>query len=210
MEKYGYKTGLYCSYDWVKNYVDGAKLANYDKWIAQYASNCSYNGNDLAMWQYSSKGTVPGISGRVDMNYCYKDYASTPKPASPSSTSSFSVGQKVKLISGAKYVSGNPIPAWVVNSTLYVRQISGDNVVISTQLSGAVTGVVNKSQIVQEDTAQYKITVDRLNIRSAPNTSSKVLGTAKKGEVYTVIKEQNNWGQLKNNGWISLEYAKKI
>jgi LysM repeat protein len=25
------------------------------------------------MWQYSSKGSVPGIDGRVDMNICYRD-----------------------------------------------------------------------------------------------------------------------------------------
>ena len=26
------------------------------------------------MWQYSESGRVPGISGNVDMNYCYKKY----------------------------------------------------------------------------------------------------------------------------------------
>ena len=26
------------------------------------------------MWQYSNSGTISGISGRVDMNVCYKDY----------------------------------------------------------------------------------------------------------------------------------------
>lgn len=28
------------------------------------------------MWQYSSKGKVNGITGNVDMNYCYVDYSS--------------------------------------------------------------------------------------------------------------------------------------
>ena len=28
------------------------------------------------MWQYSSKGSVSGISGNVDLNHCYKDYPS--------------------------------------------------------------------------------------------------------------------------------------
>ena len=27
------------------------------------------------MWQYSEKGSVSGITGNVDMNYCYKEYA---------------------------------------------------------------------------------------------------------------------------------------
>ena len=39
----------------------------------QYASKCSYKG-DYGIWQYSSKGSVDGISGNVDLDYCYVDY----------------------------------------------------------------------------------------------------------------------------------------
>ena len=31
------------------------------------------------MWQYTGSGSVPGISTDVDMNHCYKDYASIMK-----------------------------------------------------------------------------------------------------------------------------------
>lgn len=78
----GFKTGLYCSYDWIKNWLDGSQLTEYDKWIAQYANSCSYSGSDFAMWQYSSEGKVSGISGNVDMDYCYKDYISKEKTGS--------------------------------------------------------------------------------------------------------------------------------
>lgn len=55
--------------------------------------------------------------------------------------STFKVGDKVMLKSGAKYASGKSIPSWVFKSTLYVRQVqSNSNVVISTLASGAVTG----------------------------------------------------------------------
>ena len=33
------------------------------------------------MWQYSSKGSLPGINGNCDMNYAYKDYPSIIKKA---------------------------------------------------------------------------------------------------------------------------------
>nr|DAT69559.1 MAG TPA: hypothetical protein [Caudoviricetes sp.]DAT69568.1 MAG TPA: hypothetical protein [Caudoviricetes sp.] len=75
----GFRTGLYCSYDWIKNWLYPAKLQNYDKWIAQYSSNCSYSGKDLALWQYSSKGTIDGITGSVDLDYLYKDYLTSQK-----------------------------------------------------------------------------------------------------------------------------------
>ena len=45
----------------------------YTLWIAEYNSKCNYAGS-YDMWQYSSKGKISGISGNVDMNYCYKDF----------------------------------------------------------------------------------------------------------------------------------------
>ena len=49
----------------------------------------------------------------------------------------------VKLIPGAKYISGKSIPNWVFDRTLYVVQIRNNgDVVISTVKTGAVTGVV--------------------------------------------------------------------
>lgn len=79
IEKAGYKTGLYCSYDWIINWVDASNLKKYDKWIAQYSSKCYYSGSDFALWQSSSKGKVNGISGNVDMDYLYKSYFDTKK-----------------------------------------------------------------------------------------------------------------------------------
>ena len=70
----GYKTGLYCSYDWLMNKVYRAQLDGYDKWVAQYANSCSYTGDDKVIWQYSSSGRLSGINTNVDMNYGYKDY----------------------------------------------------------------------------------------------------------------------------------------
>ena len=57
------------------------------------------------------------------------------------------VGDVVKLSSGAKYTSGKAVPSWVIKKNLYVRELRGDNIVISTVKTGAVTGVVNKKYI---------------------------------------------------------------
>lgn len=209
----GYKTGLYCSYDWIKNWVDSKKLVEYDKWIAQYSNSCSYSGKDLALWQYSSKGSISGIKGSVDMNYCYKEYDNS-KIEIDSTTShpssAFTVGQEIKLVSNAKYTSGKAVPNWVINSKLYVRQIQGNNLVISTQKSGAITGVVAKDQILKNNSSnKVKVTADRLNIRSGPNTSYSIVGLAKKGEIYEIYKEQDDWGKI-DKGWVSLNYIEKI
>lgn len=64
----GYRPGFYASKDWMTNYVTMSQIgSDVIKWVAQYSSSCTYTGG-FSMWQYSSKGTVDGISGNIDMN----------------------------------------------------------------------------------------------------------------------------------------------
>lgn len=57
---------------------------------------------------------------------------------------------------------------------------------------------------------QVIITADVLNVRNGAGADYKINTTVKKGEVYTIVAENNGWGKLKSNaGWISLKYTKK-
>lgn len=60
---------------------------------------------------------------------------------------SLSIGNRVKLTSGAKYYNGKSIPSWLFEAVLYVREIDGDRVVISTAKTGDITGAVNKKYL---------------------------------------------------------------
>lgn len=53
---------------------DLARVADYDIWYAEYADAPTLP-YDFEIWQYSSKGNVPGITGSVDLNICFKDYS---------------------------------------------------------------------------------------------------------------------------------------
>lgn len=55
-------------------FVGKMSIVGWDKWVAQYNDKCEYD-NNVCFWQYSSSGNVNGVSGRVDMNYQYKDYS---------------------------------------------------------------------------------------------------------------------------------------
>ncbi len=58
---------------------------------------------------------------------------------------------------------------------------------------------------------KVRITASVLNIRTGAGTSYKVTGSVKKGQVYTIVAEQNGWGKLKSGaGWISLRYTEKL
>lgn len=50
-----------------------SELNGFEIWVAQYASSCKLS-TEYGMWQHSSKGSVSGISGNVDLSHCYKDY----------------------------------------------------------------------------------------------------------------------------------------
>lgn len=79
MESWGYYVGIYASdISGFKSrlYLDDLKA--YDKWVARYGSAPKYVPS-YGMWQYSSSGSVPGINGRVDMDYSYNDYPSIMK-----------------------------------------------------------------------------------------------------------------------------------
>lgn len=64
----GYPVGVYANLNWWNNYLTDECFSQWYKWVAQYNSSCDY-AKKYEMWQYTSSGSVPGITGRVDLNY---------------------------------------------------------------------------------------------------------------------------------------------
>ena len=71
VENAGYTAGVYASRNWYNNNLQTARLENYHIWLAEYRSVPLYQGY-YKTWQYTSKGKVDGIEGRVDMNITYE------------------------------------------------------------------------------------------------------------------------------------------
>lgn len=69
IKKAGYTPMVYSSKSWFAGKIDALSGS---KWVAQYNTSCTYN-STFEFWQYSSKGSVAGISGRVDMNLQFTD-----------------------------------------------------------------------------------------------------------------------------------------
>ncbi len=69
----GYRAGIYANKTWLNQKMNISALSGYKIWLAQYNSTVTYGGR-YDMWQYSSKGSVSGISGKVDMNLSYLSY----------------------------------------------------------------------------------------------------------------------------------------
>ena len=76
VEAAGYTVGIYANENWYKTII-GSALDKYTKWVAKYSSKAP-NVPDVDIWQYTSSGSVPGLTGnggRVDVNHCYRDFA---------------------------------------------------------------------------------------------------------------------------------------
>lgn len=68
----GYECGVYASKSWFAGNLNDSDLEPYClRWVAQWADQLTYTGHDVALWQYTNNGSIPGINGRVDVSRCY-------------------------------------------------------------------------------------------------------------------------------------------
>ena len=73
IKKVGYTACIYTNVDYLNKGF--AKVAEkYDLWLAHWG--VSKPSKSCAIWQSSDSGKINGISGFVDIDYCYKDYTS--------------------------------------------------------------------------------------------------------------------------------------
>ena len=64
----GYKPMVYASKNWFSEHLNVSQFpSSYRIWVAHYATTCGYTGR-YDIWQNTSKGSVDGVSGNVDMN----------------------------------------------------------------------------------------------------------------------------------------------
>lgn len=137
----------------------------------------------------------------------------------------FKIGEIAQLIPGATYIDGKSIPAWIINSKIYIRSEMQENnsIAFSISKTGPITGVTNISNLMKYIPGEnieinstfenyvIKVTADVLNIRAGAGTNFKVIGQLRKFDLCTIIAEKNNWGKLKNGaGWICLDYVQKL
>lgn len=111
LEQAGYFVGIYSNRSWLMNNLDYNRIKRYTLWVAHYNVSATDYPNPHDMWQFSSTQKVNGISGNVDMNWCYKDFpaiikaggyngfgVSTSAPSQPTSTQ-YHIGDVVTVSS---------------------------------------------------------------------------------------------------------------
>lgn len=88
IEAAGYQAGIYANTDWFTNRLTDPVFDNWEKWVAQYNTECTYTGS-YSMWQCTSSGSVPGINGNTDINFIMEGGNLTSQNTRIGKTSSF-------------------------------------------------------------------------------------------------------------------------
>ena len=149
-----------------------------------------------------------------------KKKATTSSSNTTSSTSTaFKVGDKVKVKTTAThYTTGQSIKSFVKGSTYEVTKVDSNKLLLSNIVSWVwdydVDKVSSSTTAATATTNSFLVEIicDSLNIRQKADFNSKVVGTVKKGDVFTITEENNGLGKLKSGaGYISLnpKYVKR-
>lgn len=184
IKRLGYIPMVYTNLDYLNRYFDRSKLP-YDLWYAQYASTASVA--DKEIWQYSSKGSVPGIAGNVDMNHGYKDYGNgepiQPEPIpEPEGTTlelaaavmqgKYGVGEARKNALGSRYEE-------VQNFINHIASASTDTLVAEVMQGKYGNGETRKTVLG----SKYKAVQDKIDGRG----SGAVYYTVRSGDTLSGI-----------------------
>ena len=141
-----------------------------------------------------------------------RDYLNELKTPSFTTThmSAFKVGDKVKVkTSATHYATGQSMASFVKGSTYEVTKVDGNKLLLSDITSWVwdydVERIGSTTQSNQTNSFLVEIICDSLNIRQKADFNSKVVGTVKKGEAFTIVEEKNGLGKLKSGvGYISM------
>lgn len=132
VKELGYIPVIYSNKDYLKNYFDLDKIIDQCNsivylWYAQYASSMSAEYRDRAdVWQFTSKGTIPGINGNVDVNEFYTDFETVSRDPEENSMCNVNIlnFQKAANLDGYVDMDGKPLKEDGVDGpkTQYVRR----------------------------------------------------------------------------------------
>lgn len=150
----GYLPVIYTNRDYLKNYFDMDKivaaLGKVYVWYARYTSSLSAAEIDLAdIWQYTSSGSVPGISGKCDINVFYTDFEVEMVPAQREETCNINIQnfQKAANADGYRDAQGRMLAEDGKDGpkTQYVRQ----QICLQVKKSGLTYKVGSTGEVVK-------------------------------------------------------------
>lgn len=175
VESKGYYAMFYSNRSFFDTYLGTELSKRYAFWYARYTD--TFDGTDCGMWQYSSTGRVPGISGNVDLDLAYVDYPAVIRKAG------------LNQLKGGTTVPPSPLPA--PQYITYVIQ-SGDTLgSIAQRFDTTVSTLANLNGISNPDKIYAGNTI-RVPEKSGTGSSGQVYYTVRTGDTLSEIAGKYN------------------
>ena len=131
----------------------------------------------------------------------------------------FNIGDAVKVLPDATFTSGNKVPASVIDTKVFIRDIKNGNYVIANSMKkGAALGIIPGAFLkayTDENEAVIepyfvKIPNDGFPLYQSFSKNSGVIDRVNRG-LFTIVNEKNGFGKIKvGAGWIELSKVEKI
>lgn len=181
----GYTPIIYANKSDLSTLIDGETLAkSYGIWLANYTTTTTYTGT-YQMWQYTSSGSVSGISGNTDCNFLYTSgtldsFATTAggdlkDAAIATIATQIYTGKQIKpaltvTVGGRSLVAGRDY------TVAYTNNVNPGKATVTLTGKGNYTGTKSKT---------FKIKPAAVTSLAATTTSSKIKLTWKGSTAYT-------------------------
>lgn len=218
-ENAGFEVGIYCNLNWYNNYIDKSLKDKYKFWIARYGKNdgqydMMYKPNVGEIgWQYTSKGSVRGIKGFVDLDMFYDTIKENTSPNEPNKP----IKNDINICNTVNANSLNVRKYPNKTSAILYKLNRNEKVTIYGYVKDWYTIDKNLNEWVNKDyivTAKGKVNANKLNYRQNVGTNSKLLGQYNNGEIVNILNKKNDGNTtwylcLGNNdkfGWVSGDY----
>ena len=165
IKKAGYTPGVYASRSWWNSYLSSSSMDKYEKWIAEWRNTGTIYSKPYGMWQSSSRYQVSGISGRVDLDFSYKQYGGNTPGKWVKDSGGQDIFKTFKAKSGGRYSTDNSLTAKSAFITEYNKTYYLDNAGHKTKgfktISGSKyyftsAGVMKKSQWFTLSSGRYR------------------------------------------------------
>lgn len=74
LQEKGFYVMLYTYTNFAKGFLEPEELSAYDLWLADYTGSPGFPEGSYGIWQYTGQGSLPGVTGPVDLDRAYRDY----------------------------------------------------------------------------------------------------------------------------------------
>ncbi len=163
LENAGYFAMLYSGKNFLETQLNESRLKPYALWVARYNKELGRNAD---IWQFTSSGKVPGISGNVDMNISYRDFAAEIK-GMHKPVAAPAVKKKYVVLPASD-------PTWRVYPLNKLAKVGNEIGLLAPKRFGGLTYEILKDR----GNYVFEIQTDsfgRVQIYAAPSTGAKVI-----------------------------------